>query len=182
MGDNDLLSDLNLGQFDENFPPKDFYGLVSLNLHKYFKTKVVELASNPNDKEFSKLKAYENLSSMVIPRSLVKSPIMVKPYNATNYQMAKYIEKEFDILPLNQTANNSRIDDIVDDLNINSYRTPYKYTYKYKPDMVFTREEFMLLARSIDIIIYKEYPKLLGLSEYLKNIAQICTNINISIP
>lgn len=182
MGDNDLLSDLNLGQFDENFPPKDFYGLVSLNLHKYFKTKVEELSSNPQHKEISKLKAYENLSSMVIPRSLVKAPIMVKPYNATNYQMAKYIEKEFDLIPLNKTDNKSRIDDIVDDLSINPYSVPYKYTYKYNPHMVFTREEFMLLARSIDIIIYKEYPKLLGLSDYLKNIADICTNINISIP
>jgi DNA-dependent RNA polymerase len=118
IGDTYLAEQLNITESSWNDIPKDFYTFVSLMLKIYFKEQINIIKenhninmnansilnfnfnnetyySNLNKEDKNKLLAYERLFHLDIHRSLIKKPVMTKPYNVSQYQMIKYIQDEF---------------------------------------------------------------------------------------
>ena len=79
---------------DINTVPKDFYTYVGLKFKDYLKQIILEIENS--GKDLDSLESYKKLLNMDIQRKLIKIPIMVKPYNASLYQMVEYIKKEFE--------------------------------------------------------------------------------------
>lgn len=93
-GDEPLSGQLNLISDDENTIPKDFYTFVGMKLKEYLNNKIIEIKNS--SKNLEDLPSYEKLIKLNIHRKLVKVPIMVKPYNASLFQMVNYIKEQFD--------------------------------------------------------------------------------------
>jgi len=93
-GDEPLAGQLNLIADDINTVPKDFYTYVGLKFKDYLKQIILEIENS--GKDLDSLESYKKLLNMDIQRKLIKIPIMVKPYNASLYQMVEYIKKEFE--------------------------------------------------------------------------------------
>ena len=56
----------------------------------FFNKKILEIEGQHNHPNKEELSNYKRLASLDIHRKLVKLPIMVKPYNASLFQMNKY--------------------------------------------------------------------------------------------
>lgn len=213
IGDTDLAKELNLSPSTFNDSPKDFYAYIALKLKEDFKLILNEMKKNPHHPEIKNLENYKRLNELDIDRNLIKSPIMVKPYNASIYQRTNYIKEKFtiinnDIKGLESTAiipsikdynyeteseieierekkidsNKSNLDSILENIQCNPDETDLKFIYKNNPKLILYGFDFFILSKAIDKIIYTEYPKLKVFNLYLKEVATVCYNLNISIP
>jgi DNA-directed RNA polymerase len=106
-GDEPLAGQLNLISDDIYSAPKDFYTYVTLKFKDYLKQIILEAEKFGED--LDSIKSYKKLLNMKIQRKLVKLPIMVKPYNASLYQMVEYIKKEFEGEYINLNKENLEI-------------------------------------------------------------------------
>jgi hypothetical protein len=93
-GDEPLAGQLNLIGDDINTIPKDFYSYVGLKFKDYLKQIILEIEKS--GKDLDSIESYKKLLNIDIQRKLIKIPIMVKPYNASLFQMVEYIKKEFE--------------------------------------------------------------------------------------
>lgn len=155
-GNDDLARELNLVLSTADEIPKDFYLFISLRLKEYFK-KAIEGNKGMHDATFS---TYEKLVKLNLDRKIIKSSIMVKPYNASPYQMANYIKNHFNVVKTESTKT---------------------YVHPSNKDIYLKDSDFMLLSKVIDKILINEFPKLQEFILYLKKVAQICTILNIPI-
>ena len=111
-----LSSELQLD--NNNSIPNDFYDFVVIKLNDYLKNTRTDatnkLASSKtsltlSDKQIKDLKttieSCETLLKIKKNRSLVKLPIMVRPYNASKLTMIDYLKEKFDKVIVNQNNN-----------------------------------------------------------------------------
>ena len=112
-------------------------------------------------------------------RQLVKLPIMVKPYNATSYQMVNYIKELFEFVN-NENINVDTMLLISEDKN-GKFKNKGYYVYKKDKNIKLTINDLYLLVKTIEQVIYCEFPKLKGFNNYLNKVAEICSILNISI-
>ena len=52
------------------------------------------------------------------------------------------------------------------------------FVNKLNPDIKFNNQDLFLFTKTIDQIIYTEFPKLKEFNSYLKKIAEICSFLN----
>jgi len=155
-GNDDLARELNLVLSSSDQIPKDFYLFISLRLKEYFKKEIEENKGIPD----STYATYQKLVQLNLDRKIIKSSIMVKPYNASQYQMANYIKNHFNVVKTESTKT---------------------YVHPSNKDIFLTDSDFMLLSKVIDRILINEFPKLQEFILYLKKVAQICSILNIPI-
>lgn len=94
---------------------------------------------------------------------------MVKPYNASLYQMSNYLKEQFERVTPNYETR---------EINTLKYTV---YRSKENPEILLSEKDLMLLTQTIEAIIYTEFPKLQAFNLYLKQIAEICSFLNITI-
>ena len=104
-GDADMSQILNLGETNSEGKPKDFYSFIALKLTEYFHIIYNEIISQEDHPEMKNKDSFKRLKDLPLSRTLVKLPIMVKPYNSTTYQMAKYIKEDFNIISSGDDVN-----------------------------------------------------------------------------
>jgi DNA-dependent RNA polymerase len=179
-GDEPLAGQLNLISGDDKSIPKDFYNFVALKLNDYLKKRLIEEKRNYNSNlENTELKKVENtikscerLLKLNLTRKLVKLPIMVKPYNASLFQMVNYIKEQFETVNLK-------------DIQVNESKlfesNKVLYIDKHNKSIKLTSNDLFLLTNTIEQVIYNEFPKLKDFNSYLKRIAEICSILNITI-
>src|SRR5882762_9066847 len=157
-GDESLAAELNLNPATEQDIPKDLYTFILLRLTDYYKNKILEMEQSGNTD--GNIDSFKKFVSVKIPRKSVKSPIMVKPYNASLLQMTNYFKETLEEV----SENNKKF-----------------YVFKENKDIKFTNEELILFIQTLNHIIYVEFPKLKTIENYLKKIAVFCSTLNIPI-
>jgi len=181
IGDKNLAKYLNIEESNETETPKDFYSFIAIKLKEYlYETilKIKAVGTNENSELKLKLNSFERLYNLNINRSLVKLPIMIKPYNATHFQMVNHILSNFDFVKVAEKEFNMNPDLIqCNDLNIKGY-----YSYKLNKEVKLSISDMHLLTSYIEKVIFAEFPKINEFSLYLKKVATICTILNINIP
>lgn len=200
IGDEDLAGELNLIEGEDNRVPKDFYKFVALKINDYFLKRISEENKildqyknlNDNDPNFSSdslnkskkiIESCNKLLKLNINRSLVKSPIMVKPYNASFPRMVDYLKENLDKILVDSDNYNGIIDNINKDLILPGKKNSYKVLYKspINEEVILNNFDLNLFISTLEKVFINEFPKLKLLSNYLLNIASICSFLNISI-
>jgi DNA-directed RNA polymerase len=105
--------------------------------------------------------SYTKLMNINIHRRLIKKSIMTIPYNASAYSIVNYFKAEF-----NMKKEDGKI----------------VYYYKDDPNIIFYEIDFQSLSKALSVVIFKDYPKLAELLNYLKEIAHIYNKLQIQIP
>jgi hypothetical protein len=174
LGDNSLAKELNLSSFTFDSAPQDFYSFIGLKLKELFGNNLLDINNNTaRGKEIENLKSnYERLYQLDIHRSLIKKPIMTKPYNATHLVTVDYILEDFVIEP----------DSVAYMYKPKEERGDIWYTYKKDSNIRVTEKDMHILISSIDYLIYNKFPKLTKLSAYFKGVANYCNALNLGIP
>ena len=196
IGDQDLAVELNIipGQDEVIDYPKDFYNFVALKINDYFlklilvETENLEKYKNLNEKDpnYSKdaidkskkiIESCNKLLKFKINRSIVKAPLMVKPYNASFSRMTEYIKE-----------NLKKTYQIVNDNGLyNNLETEKKKKYivlyesKTHKDVKINNFDVDFFISTMEKVFYSEFPKLKSFSDYLLNVASICNFLNIPI-
>jgi DNA-directed RNA polymerase len=166
IGDKELGLELNIGKCDDNDDPYDYYNYIALKLKYFFRQKLSEIKNDENHIDKDLLKNYERLLNLEIHRNMVKGPIMIKPYNATYIQIINKLKEDFDSIGT---------------FDANKKFIGY-HKHKEHDNLILYDQDFSILAKTIEIIIYKEFPKLKELNNYLKKVAEVCSILNITIP
>lgn len=191
--DIDLATHTNLTESSINDTPNDFYGYIAQRLKINLSDKITNMsnqiaewsASDNNGsleptediaKIQSNLETYIKLLNFNIPRSLVKTPIMVSGYNASIPTMMLYIKEYF-------RDTEFTVFDRTDNKYIGSLEpinTSYKKVLAYKEDkeIMFTDREIALFIKNIMEVIYQDFPKIKGFNKYLKEIARLHCQLN----
>ena len=191
-GDEPLAGELNLISGDDDTIPKDFYSFVGLKINDYLIQRLSEEKKNllnltnkegelkiekeklEQEKIVSIIESCERLIKLNKNRTLVKLPIMVKPYNASFFRMVEYVKEKLDVFNLEPKIE----DDLIENHNM---KNKIYYSEKSNPDIKLTNFDLNLFISTMERVIYNEFPKLKEFNSYLEQVAKICTSLNISI-
>ena len=192
-GDEPLASQLNLISGDKDTIPNDFYSFVAIKINDYLKFKLSEdkkleksyldnkedqysLDSEDYKKLVNNIKSCERLLNLNQNRSLVKLPLMVKPYNASFFKRVDYFKENFEVITAHTNNENGLFENISKELNLNS-----KVLYKDKSNVILNNYDVNLFISTMEKVIANEFPKLKEFNSYINRIAEICSNLNITI-
>jgi len=81
---------IKLNPATEQDIPKDLYTFILLRLTDYYKNKILEMEQSGNTD--GNIDSFKKFVSVKIQK-ISKSPIMVKPYNASLLQMTNYFKE-----------------------------------------------------------------------------------------
>ena len=192
IGDEPLAGKLNLISGDQFSIPEDFYSFVGLKLNDYLNSnlsltlnKKEEYLNSNKDLDTGEYKNYVKIIESCLrliklnkERSLVKTPIMVKPYNASLFTMIEYVKDNF--IAVTKTSNNEN--NLFDSIR-ESLKTEDKIFFIYKNDsnVILTNYDFYTFVSTLEKVVYTEFPKLKQFNEYLTSVATICSLLNITI-
>ena len=181
-----------------------------IKLIKY--NKVKNKLYNKNKNDLIKLASYKRLYDINIDRSLIKQFIMTIPYNTSTLQGIKYLKDCFEFDYIENTYNNintineiESIDNSYFDLdsieysknkntNLNNIINSSKlknskinpnhiwYRNKNNHELKLNAADFIELYTILKHVLFNVAPSLNLISDYLKNIAKICTTANSYIP
>jgi DNA-directed RNA polymerase len=158
--DSDLFKEVNLSDSTKEDIPKDFYSYLALKLKDYLKECLDNnLSIKKENLSLEDRESYTRLYNINIPRPIIKKPIMTNIYNASFYAKFEYFKESFEY----DKENNIYI-------NIND------------PTIVLEFIDFNNLEIGLTYILYRDFPRLKKLKDYLKEVATICTKLNIYIP
>lgn len=158
-----MMNDLSLGKYVNIFKssyndiPKDIYSEMVLKV----KNDITELIKS--DKSFIKL---EQLN---IIRSFVKRSIMTIPYGVTIKGISEQLISDHFVLSPKSKELKKRVYHIVDSEICNQY-------------ILFSYKDIFNLAKIMHNVLYKSYPSLTKLVDYLKNINKFIHQLNLNIP
>ena len=152
-----LAKELNLITSSWDDVPKDFYNFLSSNLIDLFRDKL-----NRSSMSKSEIEDYTRLVNLKIQRTLVKKGIMTIPYNVSTNQMIKYIMENFERF----------IDDNKEEW----------YCFKDDNSVRLKYSDFSKVALGLREVLNNNFFKLKLLMKYLKDVARICTKLDIVIP
>lgn len=115
---------------------------------------------------FKDKESYNRLLRFNLNRSNIKKVIMTKPYNATSRTLAKYLKETLIIDRLDECESGKKF-----------------YWYKSREDSkdYVNSYDIDLLIKSLDNMIYVEYPRLKDLISYLNDVAKLHNMLNIPI-
>ena len=157
-----LFEALNLFESNKNEDPKDFYQHIVNQINIYLENSI---NTSKSDKE---KESYERLLKLGLSRSNIKYVIMTKPYNAKDETLLKYI---LDTLTLSHTDKKLVKDE--NGLDVTVHTKWYKIDNDLLGENFVNRNDIKLLVKSINEIIYVNYPNIKLLSSYLNGIAKI---------
>lgn len=192
-GDEPLAGQLNLISGDKDSIPNDFYSFVAIKINDYLNNKLSEdkkleqsylenkegqysLDSEDYKKLVTNIQSCERLLKINKNRSLVKLPIMVKPYNATFFRRVDYLKENFEVITANTNNENGLFEKYSKELNLNS-----KVLYKDKSNTILNNYDLNLFMSTMEKVIANEFPKLKEFNSYINKIAEICSKLNIPI-
>lgn len=147
LQDADLCNKLNLNNLTDKDKPHDWYLYVSEMVEYHI--------SQSNDPKYNNLK---NLKK--IPRSVIKKPIMIMPYNAGSATFKKEILNNFTKKMINNEI---------------------KYVLIDHPNIILDYKDIYLLMDIIQYVINKTYPKINKLVNYLNTVAKISSKLKLSV-
>jgi hypothetical protein len=104
------------------------------------------------------IESCERLLDLNIDRKLVKTAIMVKPYNASIESRAKYLKENFKV-------------EIRDN----------KECYLNKEGILLYSYDFTVYATVIDRVLSNEFKKMKELNKYLLRVSNICSELGLPI-
>ncbi len=163
-----MSKELNLSESDTSKDPKDFYSFIGLKVKNHCEKELKE------NKKLSQetLNSYEKLSKLdiLLRRSLIKKAIMTILYNASSLTIINYIKEEF-TKEYNTKNENDK-----------NYKELYLYKLKKNPSIIFKESDFNILGKTLDKVIFSDYPRLKQFKEYLRKIAKISNKLKIPIP
>jgi len=107
------------------------------------------------------IESYKRLNNFSIQRKMIKKSIMTIPYNATNPKLIECVKEDFD----SYYENNEQW-----------------FVFKENPNLKLKYNDIYLLVKGIREILATNFPILINLMKYLKQVATICTKLNIYIP
>lgn len=151
--DKELQKLLNLDKSNYSDKPQDFYALLSLRVRNH----LIDQLNNNNDLDDKTKDSYRRLINMDIKRSVIKKATMTIVYNVSFIQMVNYMQESFELL------ND-------------------KFIYNHDESKALLKEDFYAIANSLLLVLKRDFPKLKELSDYLKEVANICYMLNIYIP
>lgn len=172
-----LLGDLSLAKL-VNIPSPDSFEVAPLDLYMFIAGKVTERLKLMTSSYQIELKGgvkdplnwgtttdmREKINAscikwlrIVINRALIKTVVMVRPYNATVASRADYLRE-----------------------NSTEVYKDNKQMFTYD-GFEFEYGDFMVYSTVIDKVISAEFPKLVHFTNYLSDIAKICNTLNIPI-
>lgn len=158
-----LLSQLNLGISTHDDNPGDFYTYISDIWNVYIRSQLTSLDPK-NEKDLVKITSFNKIKDIKFGRDIYKTIIMRDSYSAGIPKMTESI------------LSNKNMVEYGSDKEKNIY-----YLYKnYKTEL--TREDIMRFVGSLKRIIGITAPKIKNLSQYLNDIAYICSKLEIPIP
>ena len=191
-GDEPLAGKLNLISGDNDEMPEDFYSFIGLKINDYLEIRKIDennnkknyLSSNkdldtPEYKIIEKnIQSCDRLLKLNKNRSLVKSPIMTKPYNASLYTMIEYVKEKFTKVTKTFNNENHLFEKIADSLKSTD---KIFYVYNLENNVVLTEYDFNVFVTTLEKVVYTEFPKLKEFNEYLNKVSKICVALNITI-
>ena len=148
IGDEPLAKQLNIEKSDILKQPKDFYSFLAWKLKEKFIDTRNEIIRNTNHVLKDKLDSFERLAKLDIHRSLIKIPIMTKPYNVSSFQMIEYLKNNFIFTKINNINKDDYIKVKNNEDNVNGY-----YIYKENKEIFLTAQDFNVLSEYINKII-----------------------------
>lgn len=83
-----LMSLVNIGKSDRSEVPKDFYGVIVLNLNYHIKKQLER-----EDLDRVTLNSYIKLQNLDIDRAVIKKAVMTIVYNVSRLQMVEYLSE-----------------------------------------------------------------------------------------
>lgn len=126
------------------------------------------------------IESCERLLKLNVSRTLVKLPIMVKPYNASFFKMVEYVKEKF--VKITQKYNN---EDGLYEKTLKEFNTNDKVFFLYKSKtndtVILNNFDLNLFISTLEKVIYNEFPKLKEFNSYLSKVAEICSILNITI-
>lgn len=154
IGDESLASHLNLISGDSDSIPQDFYSFIALKLidslnfrlsdeNKKKEVYIRDKKDLDNEEYLNiekNIQSCERLLKLNINRSLVKSPIMVKPYNASLFRMIEYIKESFDKITKEFNNENRKFDIIQKSLNS---KDKLFFVNKHDNNFILTNHDFI---------------------------------------
>jgi len=172
--ENKLFEELNLtkrtnkdGTEDDDDIPGDLYSYMIIKLKEVF-----ECYLNDPNTMIEIWKSIVRLKNFLWNRDIIKKVIMTLPYNTKKRTIAKYIKEKL-----------TEIDSTVKYKTVKGKQVSVKlawYVLGDNPNSI-SYDDLMLLSNLIEEIITKEFTKISKLIQYLKNVATICSVLNIPI-
>lgn len=172
-----LFEQLNITKSPTSEEPGDLYNYILFRLDGMLRDKLKSDNLNPKLRE-----SYERLHEFVWSRSDIKKAIMTIPYNASRRSISKYIKDSLEFL----SYNSEQLDE--PKYVINKLKKKVKITNKIIKWYGKEQEKNKVNSEDIDIlvsiiydIIKLEFTKISRLTQYLRNVANICNNLNVPI-
>nr|YP_009574413.1 hypothetical protein [Arthrobotrys musiformis]QBM31531.1 hypothetical protein [Arthrobotrys musiformis]QBM31681.1 hypothetical protein [Arthrobotrys musiformis] len=198
--DIEMAEHLNLIKSDRSEIPQDFYSFIASFLYEYFNINLKN-----NELEDEDRQSLERLKVLEIQRSIIKKAIMTIPYNASSIQLIKYLQEPFEyddektkleweknktVKNIDNDSNESHFSCLTNDekINVNKLNKILKknkkeYWYKHRDNnnIKLEAKDFINLYYGLKYILEKVSPSLSTLSNYFKEIANICSKLGINI-
>jgi DNA-directed RNA polymerase len=177
LGDVNMAEKVNLNPTVMDKAPMDLYLYLTVKVKERLELMVIKdnLEKKDNiknelnwgkdkDKQKENLKRKEIIESckkwlkIKIYRKLVKTSVMVIPYNASIISRADYLKQQFKVV----------------EIKGNLY-------HKSEEGILFNNYDFIIYASIIDKVMANEFPKLKEFNDYLNKIGNICSKLNLPI-
>nr|QWO71375.1 RNA polymerase [Calocybe gangraenosa] len=126
------------------------------------------------------IESCERLLKLNKNRTLVKLPIMVKPYNASFIRLAEYVKENLNKITLHSNNIDGLFETISKELNSEDKVFFMEKSNKNNP-VVLTNFDLNLFIYTLEKVISNEFPKLKEFNLYLSKVADICSILKISI-
>jgi len=166
-----IFQQVNLSKASIHDIPYDLYTYMKRKLLITFKEK-----SSIENLSKSLKESYNRLNNILLDRSHLKKAIMTLPYNASILSVARYIKDQ--LKKCEYTVEEIEEMKKKDGDKVIAW---YGMSNQIEPKRLINDNDIILLAKTIYEIIYRDFPKIKKLSEYLFNVAKICDKLRIPI-
>jgi DNA-dependent RNA polymerase-like protein len=168
--DQQLLSMLNIKEATILDKPEDFYTIIGNCIKGY----IEKILTDNNADTIENFDSYKRLNNINIHRAVIKKSIMTMPYNVSPIQSIKYLKENF-IEVLDNNLNE----------NITTNQVKYKdrwFTHINDNSIKLKDYDFVILYKILSEVLIQMTPSIKLVTDYLKNLADICSSANIPIP
>ena len=164
-GEENLRKELNLTESKISNKPYDFYSYILELFKEYLKNEDYSKLDPETRERFDRIKVFS------LDRSIVKKVIMTIPYNASTRKMVGYITE----LLIKDDSSKSISEN-------NSDKIWFSHPEDTSKSNKLEYKDLYLLVSKIKDLLDRTAPKIAKLKQYLKDIASICTKLELHIP
>lgn len=185
--DDDLGKNLNLMSSRNDKVPQDFYGLLISKITTDLKEEISSCDSLSCNE--STIEACKRILNFEPDRSLIKKPVMIESYNATELKSADALKDtcycinspEFD--NINTPEGEAQAEKYDGEARRVAYsKRKFIRNKNSDPNTYLMDGDFLILVKAMKKVLQNDYPKLTKLRLYLNDIAKICNKLDLNIP